>query len=152
MNFREYLKEAMKAEHLAPLLTKYLEPFKTYKEFKDQLQMGIGQLSISEIVSEIDKHSEGRLDFNQIRKALGNYDYFPMIIDIKIPKMDDKNGMVDIKTLDFKDRPIVIGPDREIIDGRHRTLMAKKKGSKKIRAYVPDNIMWKIIKKEKIKK
>jgi len=90
--------------------------------------------SVSFILSHIDKNSRSKLRLSDLRRHLTEQGKWWVLETIKVA--DLRSSVVPTGKENMA-VPIVIGRDKEIIDGRHRVAMAQKKGLKKIQSYVP---------------
>ena len=91
------------------------------------------------ILNYINKHSRSRLNLKQLRKYLDEQGDWWKLQRVKLKELDPyTHGSVKPSGYEDVSLPIVIARDgEEIIDGRHRTVLAAAKGLSHVDAYVP---------------
>jgi hypothetical protein len=148
MNIKvEILNEGIDREINKAKMKKYLSRFDSAEDFKENgVRAGIGGVKISEILQYIDKNSENYLDKSEIRRELSKAGQYYFLYEINPRKLDIQDEG-DLETADYDseslEKPVVVGKDYFLIDGRHRTLVAIGLGRKKIKAYLPPEILYK---------
>jgi hypothetical protein len=121
--------------------------FKTAKEYDEAVKDGgYGNMSISEMKGIIDRNTKGALDFRKLEKELqeGGQSYFLTKVDpttLKIEDLETVKSEMGKYGKDSSTKPIVVGKDGYIIDGRHRALRAINE-KQEISAYVPATEIW----------
>lgn len=124
-------------------LKKLAQRFGSAEEFAAYVDRpGFGGKSIAEITEMIDNNSHNHLDVNAIKTTLaqGGQQYYLTHVDPKSLYVQDEGHLEGVRSEAFdqsKAKPIVVGDNKFIVDGRHRNVNAKKSGSGRILAYVP---------------
>lgn len=127
-------------------MKKYLTKFDNAEDFKENgVRAGIGGVRVSELLGYINKNSTDYLDKSKIRKELadGGQYYFLYEVDPRKLDIQDKGDLeIDSYDKESLEKPIVVGDDYFIIDGRHRALVAMKEGMSKINAYLSPKVLY----------
>lgn len=118
-----------------------MSKFDSAREFGKFKLRGFGAKSSSDIVSIIDRNSRTHLDLNEVRKNVdkGGKWYFLHKIDISKVKIEGDIGFTGKEDLS---KPIVVGKNNIVLDGRHRVVYARKKGMKELPAYVTAEFLY----------
>lgn len=127
-------------------LKKFAQKYDNADDFANAVKAGMGAKTVSEIYAMMDNNSEGQLNSSAVKGALseaGNHFFLTKVDPSKLSTKgkyheqdEDKIDGVKDSFDQAKAQPVIVGKDGEVIDGRHRTLAAKKTGTKEIQAYV----------------
>jgi len=114
--------------------------FADKEEFSQANLSGWGGKSGAWIVNYIDTNSRTRLDLNKVRTMVyGEGDWF-FLLPIEIANLDHQevipSGAEDLN------KPIVIGNNGIVLDGRHRVAMAKDEGKSHLQAWIPASVFY----------
>ncbi len=114
--------------------------------FVSEHKGSMGDATVSDILGHISAASEGGIDLKRIRKQLmeGGETYFlykvsPTDLDI------EEAETVDYEGYDYE-KPIVVGKDGYVIDGRHRSLAAISEGATEMPAYISAKELYRQVK------
>lgn len=93
------------------------------------------------ILRYIDSHTKGHLNYSGLREILGKGGEYYFLKEVPVSSLeiqDEDLVSSELGDSNFEsDKPIVVGEDNFVIDGRHRVVNAKRKGLETIWAYVP---------------
>lgn len=102
------------------------------------------QLNVPEIVEHINQRGRQELDVGTVEEALGGAQN---VVQKRVPLAEihedvtpaDPAAVEEFRQMDPRTMPLpVLGPDNNIIDGRHRIAAAKARGDRMIEVYKPD--------------
>lgn len=130
-------------EDFNAMLTKHARKFGSAEEFAASVNRpGFGGKSVADLFGMIDNNSHNHLDADAIKTYLsqgGDY-YYLTHVDPKTLEVENEGYLTGIHTTPFDQstaKPIVVGNNNFIVDGRHRTVNAKQSDAPRIQAYVP---------------
>jgi hypothetical protein len=109
--------------------------------------------SVSNVAGIMDAASYTRLDMDHIRDVLESYADWYFLYEIPVDEADwqalhtstspvhvvEPSGKEDLT------KPIIVGSDGEVIDGRHRVLLARKRGIEVLPAYIPADRLYALL-------
>ena len=93
------------------------------------------------ILRYIDSNSAGHLNYSGLRELLGKGGEYYFLQEVPLSSLEVRDEDLvanELGDTSFEsDKPIVVGENNFVIDGRHRVVNAKRRGLKTISAYVP---------------
>ena len=115
--------------------------FKTASEFASADLGRVGAKGVSHVAAYMDRESRGRLNKKAVTENLsesGNW-YFLHVIDVD--KADPgTHGKVTPTGKEDLSKPIVVNHKGEVLDGRHRVELARKRGIGQLKVYMPASL------------
>lgn len=127
-------------------MKKVMQKFKSAEEFASSNLAGYGGKTYSAIAHLIDLASMTHINLSKIRKQLKEGGEWYFLHKIKITNLDtETHGKVQPTGKEDLSKPIVIGKNRVIVDGRHRVELAKKKGISELPAIMPAKLLYHLI-------
>jgi hypothetical protein len=119
--------------------------FSSADEFDAANLKGYGAKSVSDIAGIIDAASRTRLDLSLVRQEVAKGGQWYFLHKITVADVDPlTHGEVTPTGKEDLSKPIVVGANRAVLDGRHRVMLAKKSGIEELPAYIPARLLYQI--------
>jgi len=104
---------------------------------------GTGAKDTNEVTTHIENNTSGQIDRAGARAELSKTGDWHYLHKVSVDAVDTKtHGDVEPSGEEDLDVPIVINAKGEVIDGRHRVELARKRGIKELPAYMPASKYW----------
>lgn len=106
---------------------------------------GFGAKNPSFISNFIDKNSRTQLDRGSVRGEVGKSSWY-FLHKVPISRVNARtHGEVTPSGKEDLSLPIVVGAKWNVLDGRHRVMLAKSKGVGELPAYVPAELLYQML-------
>lgn len=107
---------------------------------------GYGGKSVSYVAGIIDKNSSGNLNRGAIKSELARFGDWYFLHKIPVSNVNaSTHGEVELSGSEDLKKPIVVNGKLEVIDGRHRVILARKKNVRELPAYMPATVLYNLI-------
>ncbi len=128
----------MDPKRLALMRRKVPAKWGTAEAFAEANLGGFGAKDVSAVVAHIDAASASRVDTAKLRTELSQTGKWFYQHKVKLSAVDaGTHGKVEPSGKEDLTRPIVINHKGEVIDGRHRVLLARQQGLTELPAFIP---------------
>ena len=104
---------------------------------------GTGAKNTAHVVAEIVKNSRGRVNRAALTAALSKSGDHHYLHSIDLESVDaHTHGEVEASGKEDLTKPIVVDHEGKILDGRHRVMLARKRGLAELPAYLPASLLY----------
>jgi len=142
---RLFVEVATKPVPVGPM-KKVMGRFKSAQDFANSKLSGYGAKSAAAIVHMIDTASKSRLNLSKVRQEVSEASNWYFLHKVKVSILKPgTHGKVEPSGKEDLSKPIVVGQRGEILDGRHRVVLAKQRGVRELPAYVPANVLYRML-------
>ena len=126
-------------------VTAWARQFKTADEFVAAIRAGHGFKKVVHVYAHIDRNTDGRLASGVKSKLAAESEWWTLT-DVPVSRLElthvdtmrDEAGDVDVTV------PIVVDAKMQVLDGRHRTELAKERGLSTMQAWVPAEVFYRL--------
>ncbi len=116
----------------------WAQKFSSVGDFVSAIGPGRGFKTPTHVYAHMDRHTAGQLR-RGVRKALAEESEWWILSEVPVAKLRETHTSTmrtDLGDLDLS-VPLVLGSRLQILDGRHRTALAKQRGLRTLTAWMP---------------